>query len=77
MIVCSDGLCGNVQRGAGGGLTNDQIAQLATEVSVRMELALFSDRQVVTTACRIHLNRQPDHCVSVRYTIRRKTAPTL
>ena len=32
VIVCSDGLCGNVQRGAGGGLTNDQIAKLANEV---------------------------------------------
>ena len=32
VIVCSDGLCGNVQRGAGGGLTNDQIAKLADEV---------------------------------------------
>lgn len=32
VIVCSDGLCGNVQRGAGGGLSNDQIAQLANEV---------------------------------------------
>lgn len=32
VIVCSDGLCGNVERGAGGGLDNDQIAALATQV---------------------------------------------
>lgn len=40
VIVCSDGLCGNVQRGAGGGLTNDQIAKLANEVWSRLYMSL-------------------------------------
>ncbi len=29
IIVCSDGLCGNVIRGAGGGLSNQEIVDLA------------------------------------------------
>ncbi len=28
IIVCSDGLCGNVVRGAGGGLSNQEIVDL-------------------------------------------------
>ncbi len=35
IIVCSDGLCGSPARGAGGGLSNREIAAMACDVGAK------------------------------------------